>query len=88
MTPYRLEVIQLNELREGTISCPDCKTQITIKLDQQAPVPRACPSCTKKFDGHLDTILASLREAHHSAERTDFRVEFHIRQEIERKATT
>jgi hypothetical protein len=88
MTPYKLDVIHLDELREATISCPDCNTRITVRLDQQRPAPRACPSCAKKFDAHLDAILASLYEARSSVERTDFSVEFHIRQEIEQKAAT
>jgi hypothetical protein len=85
MTPYKLEVLQLLEIKECTISCPDCQTQITVRLDRPAPIPNLCPSCQKKLDADLSSVLLNLREAHISAKATSFGIEFQIREEMREK---
>jgi hypothetical protein len=78
MTPYRMDVLQLGEIKECTVMCPDCQTKISLRLDRMAPIARACPSSNKKFDQDLDGALSSLREAYAYAHQTPFKIEFHI----------
>jgi len=78
MTPYRLDVLQLGEIKECTVTYPDCQTKISLRLDRMAPVARACPSCSKKFDQDLDGALSGLREAYAYAQHTPFKIEFYI----------
>jgi len=78
MTPYRLDVLQLGEIKECTIMCLDCQTKISLRLDRMAPVARACPSCNRKFDNDLEGALSALREAYAFAQQTLFRIEFYI----------
>ncbi len=82
MTPYKLEVLRLLEIGECTISCPDCQTKMTVRLDKMAPIPGEGPSCRKKFDSDLSTVLFNLREAYGCGRNTSFGVEFHIREQI------
>jgi hypothetical protein len=86
MTAYKLNVLQLAELRECTVECPHCHTRISLALgiDRMAPVPKACPTCPQTFDDNLGRVLAGLREAHTYAAHTNFKVEFHIRTETEK----
>ena len=60
MAPYRLDVLELGEIKECTVSCPNCQTKISLRLDRMAPIARACPSCNKKFDQDLDGALSGL----------------------------
>ena len=78
MTPYRLDVLQLGEIKECTVMCPACQTKISLRLDRMAPIARACPSCSKKFDKDLDGALSGLREAYAYAQQTPFKIEFYI----------
>jgi protein-arginine kinase activator protein McsA len=78
VAPYRLDVVQLDEIRECTVSCPNCQTKISLRLDRMTPIARACPSCNKKFDQDLDGALSGLREAYAYAQQTVFKIEFYI----------
>ena len=78
MAPYRLDVLELGEIKECTVSCPNCQTKISLRLDRMAPIARACPSCNKKFDQDLDGALSGLREAYAYAQQTLFKIEFYI----------
>ncbi len=80
MTPYRLDVLRLNELKECTVICPDCQTQITLGIIRYGAVPKQCPSCQKNFDEDTNGIIANLREALGHSRRAAFQVEFRIRE--------
>jgi hypothetical protein len=85
VTPYKLDVVRLDEITECTIVCPDCQTQVTVRVDQRAPTPRICPSCQKKFDENMDRVLYGLRQAYEYSQHTPFKVEFHLKQSTEKQ---
>ena len=90
MTPYNLIALELGELNECTILCPDCKTQVTIQLaahvrgnfEGKIASPQTCPGCPRKFDENLIRVLGSLREARVYSQHTPFKVEFHIKEPV------
>jgi hypothetical protein len=86
VTPYKLDVLQLTELVQGTVLCPDCLTEIVLRLDRVVPpVPAACPSCGKRFDENIGKIIGNLREAFLLTKHTPFHVKFHITESTEKK---
>jgi tRNA(Ile2) C34 agmatinyltransferase TiaS len=80
MTPYKLTVIKLCELKTCTVVCGKCKTSVEIGLGRNDVIPEKCPACGEKYHDTLRQAISGLKEAHAYADKRDFEIEFHIRE--------
>jgi hypothetical protein len=85
MTAYRITIAELKDLSEVTLICGNekCSTQITLDA-LNAPNPDACPTCGKTFDESLKAALAALCRFHREMAQTKARIEFQIKEPIQR----
>jgi hypothetical protein len=82
---HKLSIVRLDEMKNCTIICPnpDCRTEVTMRIDSLRWDLTACPTCSKRFDdANLKKIIGNLRETYSLATKpdTDYRVEFHIKE--------
>ncbi len=81
---YRAVVAERKDIAVVTVVCGNCSSEVSINAET-APIPVACPSCGREYEGDITAALVSLGRFHKMAKvaegkdsKTSFR--FNIRQ--------
>ena len=64
---YRVTVAERQDLIATTIICPDCDTELTLRIDTASP-PNSCASCGHHFDASTTNAILALVRFHKEAQ--------------------